>query len=429
MATINNFPYHRQDDEAMCGPACAQMVLDYLKQSLHSQIDLRLVADSLGNATVATWQNYEYDGWATRPDELGFALLPLGQAINLTFTAQYKGNPSKYKTLLSTDSISHSDSPTYPIVPVHGAFYYKQQFGDSIEAMGYSDLAEADRDAKSSYDAHWIVLFKHENDGFVGNDPYFHLSSGDGKHSPTKPNGEKTDTCKTVLIHINGSTDSIRDINFPEINRAAILWKGSTSVSRIAGRPPVEPPLIEPPYLSSPPLKFRPSPKRNKIFNQTALRSQMRSLGLFSNRPCATYLAGTDFGPPRFVRRLDVPYQDYYLVPMLKPDGNSAALVRVNASTGDYLDSLYYSENPFLFDESPERETLVNSIIPERLTNMRKSKWKKHFSTQIDEPQTEMVWLPCKQSVSAFFPFYVIQATDERFLVRVDGKVFPKLTY
>lgn len=428
MATIETFPYHRQDDEAMCGPACAQMVLDYLKQELPSQIDIRLAADSLKEATATIWQNYEYDGWATRPDELGYALLPLGQAISITFTAQYKGNPSKYKTLLSTDSINHSDSPAYPIVPVHGTFYYKQQFGDYIEASGYSDLAEKNLDAKSFYDAHWIVLFKYESEGFVGNDPYFPLSNGDGKHTQTKPNGEK-DNCKTVLIHINGSTDSIRDINFPEINRAAILWKGSTNNLRKSGRPPVEPPLIEPPYLSPPPLKFRPSPRRNNVFNQTALRSQMRALGLFSNRPCAPYLTGTDFGPPRFVRRLDVPYHDYYLVPMLKPDGNSTALVRVDASTGDYLDSLYYSENPFLFDESPARETLVNATIPERLANMRKSKWKKPYSTQIDEPKTELVWLPCRQSVSAFFPFYVIQATDERFLVRVDGKVFPKLTY
>ncbi|MFN8001985.1 MAG: hypothetical protein U0X75_13325 [Acidobacteriota bacterium] len=142
MATIDTFPYHRQDDEAMCGPACAQMVLDYLKQELPSQINIRLAADSLKEATATIWQNYEYDGWATRPDELGYALLPLGQAISITFTAQYKGNPSKYKTLLSTDSINHSDSPAYPIVPVHGTFYYKQQFGDYIEASGYSDLAE-----------------------------------------------------------------------------------------------------------------------------------------------------------------------------------------------------------------------------------------------------------------------------------------------
>ncbi|MFN0110375.1 MAG: hypothetical protein ACKVZH_16080 [Blastocatellia bacterium] len=430
MPTLNSFPYHRQDDEAMCGPACAQMVLDYLGDQvpIPDQEDFRKKADALPSPTHTVWENIEYDKWATRPDELEFALRPLGNPLKFTFDAYYKGSPGSYKSLLSTGSINNK-SQACPIVPVHGAFYYKQQFDGVIEAKGYSDLAKYD--ANSNYDAHWVVFFKYESNGFVGNDPYFPLTKGAFPHSNHV--GEKKDGCKTVLIHVNGDKESIRDINFPVINRAAVLWKPRVGENqRIALPFPTEAPPIERPFLPPAPLRMTVSDAANQPFNEASARGQMNNFGLFTRTPCNTYLSGTTFGTPRLVHRLDVFGRDYYLVPMLKPDGNSTAMIRVDAPTGEYLDSLYYSENPFLFDKSKLRQARLQSVI-QQLTQFD-NKWGKAFSTQISEPATEMVWLPCKQSRSAFFPFYIIKLSDppqpeRRVLVRVDWQLFLNLTY
>ncbi|MBP6824070.1 MAG: hypothetical protein KA368_21160, partial [Acidobacteria bacterium] len=262
------------------------------------------------------------------------------------------------------------------------------------------------------YFAHWIVLFKFENDGFYGHDPYFKLSKGKNPHS-------QNDLCKKVLIHIN---NKIGDYNFPHYSRTAICLDLNTPL--VIGKRPIFP-LIKPPFL---PRLFpiRRFGRPNEPFSERSVRIQMQSFGLFTNPPCNQYLAGTNFGVPRLVRRLDVIGRDYYLIPMLRPDGSSAALVRVDAPTGQYLDSLYYSESPLLLDNSQERQHLIAQIKGE-LPN----KWKNAFTQQINEPLTEMLWLPCGQSLSAFSPFYVIEvkALAERFLVRLDGGVFQELNY
>ncbi|MBI1763986.1 MAG: hypothetical protein HYR56_21380 [Acidobacteria bacterium] len=422
MPTINSFPYHRQDEKTQCGPACAQMVLSYLRtnQTLPKQVDLRQDADKLGAATNPTWQKYDYDAWATRPDELKHTLGLRQQSFNVAFEAYYYGKAKDYLPWLR-NRINNTTYQTYPIVPVHGTFYYKKQLSSVIEAKGYSNLVTYD--AKSDYDAHWIVLFKHDSNGFVGNDPYFPLTKGADVHA-------NPDVCKTVLIHINGSDTAIGDYNFPVINRAAVSWAsspGGIPGGRIGWQPPSEASPIQPPLLPPPPLPMMSFDAPNRAFDETSVRRQMDSFGLFTNPPCNAYLSGTSFGTPRLVRRLDVIGRDYYLVPMLKPSGNSSAMVRVDAPTGIYLDSLYYSENPFIFDKGQLRQMRWEATLKQiaqfdnRLLNP--------FITQINEPATEMVWLPCKESRSAFFPFYVIKVLDRRVLVRVDWILFMGLTY
>lgn len=105
-------------------------------------------------------------------------------------------------------------------------------------------------------------------------------------------------------------------------------------------------------------------------------------------------------------------------------------MVRVDAQTGSYLDSLYYSENPLLIDQTSATPNLMQ-YISGQFTDMKKPHWQTAFDQQINEPTTEMIWLPCQQSISPFFPFYVIivKATSERFFVRLDGRVFESLLY
>ncbi len=440
MPPIDSFPYHRQDDETMCGPACAQMVLSHLKTTqTWQQGELNSDAKKLVAAANQTWEKYVADAWATRPDQLKHTLGLRQNLFNVAFEAYYNGkikDSSQGIGYLSwlRKRINDSKYQTYPIVPVHGAFYYKPQLSGLIEAQGYSNIVT--NDPKSNYDAHWVVMFKHDSNGFLANDPFFPLTKGAVEHAPQ-------DACKTVLIHVNGINDGsdkdIGDYNFPAINRTAVSWGSSPKgnpIGRIGSPPPTEESPIQPPLLPPPPLPMMSFDATNKVFfrdiTEKSVRDQMESFGLFTRTPCNAYLSGTTFGTPRLVRRLDVIGRDYYLIPMLKPDGNSTAMVRVDAPTGTYLDSLYYSENPFIFDKSQLQQAWMQSIT-QLLTNFDK-KLGVPFANQIKEPATEMVWLPCKESRSAFFPFYVIKVPEVktptmRFLVRADWRIFLKLTY
>jgi len=460
MPTI--FPYHRQKDSNACGPACAVMILDFLVESGFSGFKvLQSGIDSWGTkpSVPKNTPGYPYNSWATRPDEFeqgldGYNADPANSAnqIDVDFIYRYFGDVPiqdfrkllidslQGKLLLDSTSIGH---PIYPIVPIHGSFFYYPGSNPNIAADGYSDkITSVTELSKSNYPSHWIQLFIFESGGFIANDPYFRI----GLVPEFGPDAHDRKGCcdnhKTVLLHFSGSTQSTGSAlspfekNFPELNSVAILYLSKSSLGKRR-----QPEQTLPGDF--PPARPRQGRCANKVLKLTDVVSQMRSFGLFSNLPTANYLDKThpstsldlNWGTPRLIRRLDAKCNDYYLIPLYKRNADlsikeSNVMVRVDASTGSYLDSLYYSENPLLIDQTSTTPNLMQ-YISDQFTNMKKPRWQAAFDQQINEPTTEMIWLPCQQSISPFFPFYVItvKATSERFFVRLDGRVFEKLFY
>lgn len=60
-------PYHRQEDEAYCGPACLQMIIEAFGQSSRAQAALYRDAHNHGDQDPKNW-------WASPPDGLEWAL-------------------------------------------------------------------------------------------------------------------------------------------------------------------------------------------------------------------------------------------------------------------------------------------------------------------------------------------------------------------
>lgn len=454
--------YHRQTKDEYCGPASIQAVLNYLLAKAPSSATYKKYQTNLVTpipSPASPWDWGRYDKWFCRPDEIQNvlqSLLKSGSAvISPTINDQYESETPDYYVSSLTEHLSNSKKP---IVPIHGTFRYGSKLlPPSIYSTIVDQLILGDSDGEidpAEYIGHWVTLTKYQNNSFIGFDPWLPQLYGApalvNKHEPSTSDGDQC-PCRVVYIHISGDSGAIA-LNFPDESRVAIVLESPETLSTI--------PLAKGPLPQAPPIRLQRQFKKcvNKAFDAKSLFDQMSAFGLLTQSPSNEYLDKvTIFSPtqsPRFntgksrlVRRLDAYCNDYYLVPLLKStgrfySGQSTVLARMDAPSGLYLDSLYYTENPLLLDETHlpapppptapfTQQDIIDEYVPCQLKRMKKSHWILPFQEQIQDTDNppEMVWLPCKQSISPFFPFFVITAEAEKFLVRLDGAVFEKLSY
>ncbi|MBS1787902.1 MAG: hypothetical protein JST85_09280 [Acidobacteria bacterium] len=461
--------YHRQNKEEDCGPASVQIVLNYLDDNLPAvgKFDQQSKLKSNANLSShnAPWDWNRYNNWKWQPDEIrgmlakylnssaSAEIYPTISASGKVYSVDPITGKSGYKSKLS----DHLNQSKYPIVPIHGTFHYNDKL---VPPSIYSDIVEnllLNNDGKiedSKYIGHWIVLTENQNDSFIGFDPWLPklLGAPEISSTHTKSVAGKGGTdcaCFEVYIHVSGDKDAL-GLNFPAESRVAIVWNVSNSTGR----------RVPPTKTGNLPQFPQTGKCINKPFDAQSLFDQMTAFGLRKQPPCNVYLEKStivapnvkpkfNLGMPRLVRRLDAFCNDYYLVPFLKLNrpgetapGASTILARVDAPSLLYLDALFYSENPLLIDETTipmppplpailTQKDIINRYVPDQLIKKGKRHWIKPFQDQIKDISNppEMVWLPCKQSISPFFPFFVITAGSEKFLVRLDGAVFEKLSY
>lgn len=110
-------------------------------------------------------------------------------------------------------------------------------------------------------------------------------------------------------------------------------------------------------------------------------------------------------------------------------------LVRVDIGTGLYLDSLSIRPTIYLLDKPRYNASLVDRVkrrIAFFKRDAQKStvqRWTEAFLRALSSPETSLVWRPCDESPSAFYPFFEIKENSKvLFYVRIDGQVFDRLT-
>jgi hypothetical protein len=111
-------------------------------------------------------------------------------------------------------------------------------------------------------------------------------------------------------------------------------------------------------------------------------------------------------------------------------------LVLMDAATGDYKGSLKVPSGHFLFRDDPKVRGLVDEVIVALRSKLGQvgvgdtSSWETEFVKQVNSARANLMWAPCRESESLFFPFYTIQpsANSRAVYVRVDGEVFISLT-
>lgn len=161
-------------------------------------------------------------------------------------------------------------------------------------------------------------------------------------------------------------------------------------------------------------------PKEALRFAHTGLEEY----GLVKNELVARSLDGTEPGEPLLVLRLDKINSYYYLVPWEK-NGVVTAMTRLDARFG------FFSGIRLVGDQTKAKMITRNKVmkyvsemrldLPEKLGRFR-------LFPETACLSPTLVWQPCWESWSPNLPFYQLTIGNIVIYIRMDGKIFTKLT-
>ncbi|HXH27011.1 MAG TPA: hypothetical protein VNG90_03875, partial [Candidatus Acidoferrum sp.] len=169
--------------------------------------------------------------------------------------------------------------------------------------------------------------------------------------------------------------------------------------------------------------------KGKLISEEVAMRraeEALKAYGLAERETYQKILGRVRFQKPMLVQRLDLPDTFYHIVPATE-DERTPLAVALDAKTGIYLQSATHTHakgsliSKYHSAKEVER-LLLNTRI--ELPDMR-GRIPIRLEALCQYPH--LVWKPCRESLSPFYPFYMFTAGSERIYVRTDGAIFTQL--
>jgi hypothetical protein len=391
--------HHQQDTNYYCGAACAQMVLDSIGAGLLDQDDL--YADNHNHSTIES-------GWATAPDGLQWTM-------NARRPAGFMNSFVIYPNINSEDAISRKIVWTihhYQVAPIALVF----GSGHWIVVRGFDASAAPANYGDTSYAI----------DGFYVNNPWPPVPSFYAPSvppPPPPPPHSAADGCGTggnrgvadehITYHTwqdtymtgvnwghwNGQFVAVCDPD-PPAERRGIL---RPAAKRLAGKQ-----LLEP-----------------KISMEHALGG-LKEHGLFERERWAKALRNSTPGTPSLVHRLDRLDSFYYIVPFATPAKTITAAAIVDARFGDYCQAIAFPEEGLKALITVDKRA-VNEMVVGRLIQLEKPLGGLRIRKEGFCLYPTLVWRPCLESLSPYYPFYMYTVGEYRIYVRIDGKVFTTL--
>jgi hypothetical protein len=385
-------PYHQQDTDNYCGAACAQMVLHTMGQPLLSQDDLYN-----DNHT----HTIEASAWSTPPD-------------GLCWTMNNRQSPRRF-TLDSTDTedpisrticwaIHH-----YQVAPI------ALVFGGNHWAVvrGYTASAAP----ATSFDTSYTIS------SFDLNNPWPPVPP-----PPGPPPHTDGDVCGS------GGDRSVADINVAYATWQADYLTPNTFGSQWLGKyvAVCDP---DPPGAPGPPP---PPPERQRRFDgqrileaglvRDDLPGNLRDAGLLSHSFWSTVFDQVRAGDPLLVERLDRPNSEYWIVPTLDAGGKLRAAVAVDARFGDYQQTMAVRNPDASFFGFADPQKATERVLGRRFA-LPGGAGPLLVPSQGLSVHPTLVWQPCRESLSPFYPFRMILLGAHRLYVRIfDGAAFTALT-
>jgi hypothetical protein len=392
MAVTENLAvqYHQQDTDYYCGAACAQMVLAQAEVGAGILDQDDLYADNHSHSTIEP-------SWYTGPD-------------GLTWTMNDRRPPAFTNSfvlfaLASEDAISRKICWTIhhyrvaPIALVYGWAHW-------IVVRGY-DASDA---PNSSADTSYTIT------AFDVNNPWPPTPSP----APPPPHADG-DVCGTGGIR-GVANEHITYATWQADYMTGVpggYWNGKF-VAVCDPEPPAE--------RRGPqrPPKRRPGdrliePQRAAQLAQAGLKEY----GLYERGEWAKALKGTRPGEAVLVQRLDHLDRFYYIVPMQVTRRRVPVLTSVDARFGDYRQAaaLTGGRSHLL---APDPKSVLDMIagrrveLPDRLGRLP-------VRREAICLYPTLVWKPCRESLSPFWPFHMLTIGAHRIYVRIDGAVFTAL--
>jgi Papain-like cysteine protease AvrRpt2 len=381
--------YHQQDTDYYCGAACAQMVLAQIGAGLLDQDSL--YADNNSHSVAE-------GGWYTAPDGLTWTLNDRDPGIHYFVDFALTSEALISRKLCWT--IEH-----YEVAPV---------------ALVFGS-------------AHWIVIRGYEASAAP-------TSSGDNSYSivafdvnnPWPPTPTPAPPPPHAVGDVCGSGG---DRGVADEHIAYSTWQSDymTGVSggywggKFVAVCDPEPPPISAGVRRR--VQRRLSGEK-LITPQRAARNAVTGLKAYNLAKRENWkkaLAHARPANPVLVQRLDYPDRFYYIVPMGKTARRTPILVSVDARYGDYREAVFLpTKNRSQLVASMESKELVAKVSD------KKFELEEPLGRLLVRPEAfclypMLVWKPCRESLSPFWPFHMFTIGGYRVYVRIDGAIFTRL--
>ena len=390
-------PHHQQDNGYYCGSACAQMVIQSIGGGVVDQA--ALYADSGSHTTEP------YPTWYTAPDGLQWIL-------NDRRPAGFGGWFALY-SLSTEDALSRKLAWTihhYQVAPVALVFG-----GDHwVVVRGF----EASTAPSSSSDTGYTIT------AFEINNPAPPVPSPPNPPPPPPPPHSAGDGCGTggtrgtPNVHIAYGT---WQSTYMTGNVYGTAWKGK-NVAVCDPDPPAE-------RIGEQAAAPERLPGDRLVKPREAMELAMagvREYGLLERKDWSSVFERTEPTTPTMVQRLDMADSFYTLVPFVDGRGTAAAVVDVDGRFGNYRQAMVLPEAETSVFSALDSERAVEMTLGRRL-GLDEGRGSVLVREEAFCLYPTLVWRPCLESLSPFYPFHMITVGDNRIYVRVDGAIFTQL--
>lgn len=391
--------HHQQDTDYYCGAACAQMVLDSIGAGLLGQDGL--YADNHDHSTIEA-------GWYTGPDGLQWTL-------NDRRPPAFGGWFALF-ALANEDSISRKIVWTihhYNVAPVALVFGWQHW----IVVRGFDVSAAPSGSGDVSYT---ISAFDVNNPWPPA--PSFYAPPPPPPPPVPPPHGA-ADGCGS------GGNRGIANEHITYATWQADYMTGVPGGHWNGKFVAVCDPEPPPERLGD--VRRRESRLEGERLLSTQEAAEratagLKEYGLPERSDWKKALDDSRPGRPILVQRLDRLDGYYYMVPLERRDRTVTGLVSVDARFGDYRQAIALPETGSSILTRMDEKALFELVVSKAI--------------QLEEPlgrlvmrddsfclHPTLVWKPCRESLSPFYPFHMFTIGAHRIYVRIDGRVFTAL--
>jgi hypothetical protein len=384
--------YHQQDTNYYCGAACAQMVLSQAEVGAGLLDQDALYADNHSHSTTE-------GGWYTAPDGLTWTL-------NDRRPASFGGVFVLF-ALANEDLISRKICWTihhYHVAPV---------------AMVFGS-------------AHWIVVRGYE----AGAAP---LSSADNSYTitafdvnnpwPPTPSPAPPPPHTAGDVCGSGGDRGVADEHITYATWQADYMTGIGGgywAGKFVAVCDPEPPPDRAGQQSRPWERLSGERLISRAVAVRRAETGLREYGLYERETWREALQNTNPGGPVLVQRLDQMDRYYYIVPMQATQNRVPVLVSVDARFGDYRQAVALPNRGSHLVPNLGRRELIEQVVGNRF-ELEDRLGRLIVRREALCLYPTLVWKPCRESLSPFWPFYMITVGAHQLYVRLDGAVFTKL--
>lgn len=379
--------HHQQDTDYYCGAATAQMILDSIGAGILDQ-DVLYISNHTHNSQ---------SGWFTDPDGLAYTLRH-SKPASFTNTFVVYGKPTEAEG-------SHKI--------VYTLYHYNVATGTLVFPYG-----------------HWIAVIGVQTDvepsgaysinGFWINNPWPYVPSFDNPTLAPPPPHSNTDGCGS------GGNRGIENewVSYSDWQSTYFIgynWRGSLEYISVCDP---EPPKIGELIMK----RIEYFAKGDRIINpKNILEFSLRSIekyNLQQDKKFAEAFEGTTPGKPQLIQRLDSPNEFYYLVPFLNYKEKISVVAKMDALFGNIQGATGLKKplEKLIISQDVVKEKVIGQSIE---LGRKMGKLKVHPEAYCLYPT--LVWKPCYESRSPYYPFYMITVGSHQIYIGYDGKIYPEL--